>query len=953
MRKIHTLQLLSATCLLAACGDGIHNSAPAPTPTATLQVDKTAVNSGDSATLTWSSTDATGCQAADGWSGALAARGSQATVSITANTVFSVTCSGSGGTSSKASVTVNLIPTASVTALPTTVYVGGSATLTWSSSAATTCTGSGDWGALSGTSGSASTGALAASAIYHLTCSGPGGTSPVASATVTVVPPPAAPTVTLTASPVRITSGATSSLIWSSTNATACTASGGWSGALPASGSQVTAALTSTTTFTLTCTGPGGTTPATGATVTVASGPSTPTVSISAAPAYLASGGSSTITWSTTNATACNATGAWSGMQALSGTLATGTLTANATYTLTCSGAGGSTSASANAYIASALSPRIVALTLGRSVIFQNTLPTGSITWSVDGIAGGNASIGTVTSSGAYTTGTQTGQHTVLAVSTTDATKAQSAIVAVTDLAAVATHHNDNSRDGANAKEFALTPATVTAASFGKLAACPVDGAINAQPLWAANLTFAGVKHNVVFVATQHGSVYAFDAESTTCQVLWMVSLIDATHGAASGETPVPYTLVGAGSGDIQPEIGITSTPVLDIANGILYVVTKSVDGSQTNFYARLHALDMLSGSEKTGSPVTLAASISNSSGTTVAFDAKSELQRPGLALGNGVVYICFGSHEDSGTFYGWIFGYAYAGGAFTRSSLLNTAPDAGKAAIWMSGGAPAIDSSSNLYALTGNGLFTASNSAPPNTDYGDSLLKLSPTLSVSQYWTPSDEATDNATDHDFGAGGATVLADLPAGTNYTHVVMGGGKAGVLEVLNRDTLGGFVGATVQEITVGGLFATPAVWNNRIYVAGVGHPLQSWALASGSTVQFVASAASSAETYGWPGATPSVSAAGTQNGIVWTMETGTYCTHGSLHCGPVILHAYDAMNLGNELWKSSANSADAGGYPVKFAVPTVANGHVYVGTRGNNTGGTSTIPGELDIYGLKP
>jgi hypothetical protein len=913
-----------------------------PAPTATLQVDKTAVNSGDSATLTWSSTNAIGCQAADGWSGALAASGSQAMVSIAANTVFSVTCSGPGGNSSKASVTVNLIPTASVTAAPTTVYVGGSATLTWNSSAATACAGSGGWGALSGTSGSESTGALTANATYNLTCSGPGGSSPVASATVTVVPAPAAPTVTLAASPARITSGATSTLIWSSSNATACTASGGWSGPLPASGSQITAALTSTTTFSLTCTGPGGTTPATGATVTVASGGSTPTVSISAAPAYLASGGSSTITWSTTNATACTGTGAWSGTQALSGTLTTGTLTANSTYTLTCSAAGGG-SASASA----------TALTLSRSAAFTNSLPTGGVTWSVDGIAGGNGSVGTLTSAGVYTTGTQTGQHTVLAISTTDATKAQSAIVAVTDLAGVATHHNDISRDGANAQEYALTPATVTAAGFGKLAACAVDGVINAQPLWAANLTFVGVKHNVVFVATQHDSVYAFDADSTNCQVLWMVSLIDATHGGASGETSVPYTLVGSGSGDIQPEIGITSTPVLDIANGILYAVAKSVDGSQTNFYTRLHALDMLSGSEKTGSPVTLAASITNSSGAAVAFDAKSELQRPGLALANGVVYICFGSHEDSAPFYGWIFGYKYAGGAFTRSALLNTAPDAGKAAIWMSGGAPAIDGSSNLYALTGNGLFTASNSAPPNTDYGDSFLKLSPTLSVSQYWTPSDEATDNATDKDFGAGGATVLADLPAGTNYTHVVMGGGKAGVLEVLNRDTLGGFTGATVQELTVGALFATPAVWNNRIYVAGVGHPLQSWALAGGSTVQFVASAASSAETYGWPGATPSVSAAGTQNGIVWTMETGTYCTHGSLHCGPVILHAYDAINLGNELWKSSANAADTGGYPVKFAVPTVANGHVYVGTRGNNTGGTSTIPGELDIYGLKP
>jgi hypothetical protein len=275
-----------------------------------------------------------------------------------------------------------------------------------------------------------------------------------------------------------------------------------------------------------------------------------------------------------------------------------------------------------------------------------------------------------------------------------------------------------------------------------------------------------------------------------------------------------------------------------------------------------------------------------------------------------------------------------------------------------MAGAAPAVDSNNSLYFLTGNGTFDATTSAPNNVDYGDSLLKVSASLSLQNYFTPSDQSSDDQGDRDFGSGGAAVLADLPAGSPVTHLVMGGGKDGSLYVLNRDVLGGFGdAAAVQMLAIGhGIFSTGAFWNNNFYVAGAGGPLSAYALNT-LQAQFSQTSVSSvpAGGYGWPGGTPSVSAAGAQSGIVWILNTHFYCTNQSSGCGSAVLHAYDATNLTTELWNSSLVAGDAAGNAVKFTVPTVANGKVYVGTRGNNTGGvylSTAVSGELDVYGLK-
>ncbi len=623
------------------------------------------------------------------------------------------------------------------------------------------------------------------------------------------------------------------------------------------------------------------------------------------------------------------------------------------------------------------VSPQRLGLVSNQQVaISATTSDTAGVTWSVTPSGGSFSS--TTSKSGASVTFTAPptpGAYTVIATSVSNPSDSSSATVGVTNLAGVYTYHDDLARDGANTAEYALTPANVNTTSFGKLFSCTVDGAIYAQPLWVASVTVNGVVHNVVFVATQHDSLFAFDADASPCVQLWSANLLDSGHGGTSGETPVPDTstdyLVGQGYADISPEIGVTGTPVIDPSTGILYVVSKSVSSSGgLTFYQRLHAIDITTGNEKPGSPVTIQATApgTGDGGTSDTFNVQQENQRPGLALVNGTVYVAWASHEDAKPYYGWIIGYQYNGSSLIQTQVFNVAPNNGLGGIWMSGGAPAADSSNNLYVVTGNAVFDANSATAPNNDYGDSLLQLSPSLQVLQYFAPSDEATDQSEDNDFGAGGATVLADLPAGSPITHLAIAGGKDGNLYAFNRDNLGGFGdGNAWQEIAVGAedlsspnagvIFSTEAFWNNFLYIIGAGEPLQAYQLSTTSAKFSLASAAGSpAGGFGYPGSSPSVSASGTTNGILWALDMSAYCTGGSSACGPAVLHAYDATNVANELWNSSMVSTDAAGNAVKFVVPTVANGKVYVATRGNNAGGTdgsTSTPGELDVYGLKP
>ncbi|HWJ34353.1 MAG TPA: hypothetical protein VNR70_03760 [Steroidobacteraceae bacterium] len=608
------------------------------------------------------------------------------------------------------------------------------------------------------------------------------------------------------------------------------------------------------------------------------------------------------------------------------------------------------------------VSPGVAALTVSQTQQYTATVPGGgTVTWTVDGVAGGNAGVGVVSSTGLYTAGTATGVHTILASSVADASQTGTATAAVTDLTGVYTYHNNLARDGANTQEYALTTSNVNSGHFGKLTSCTVDGAIYAQPLWVANLTVNGAKRNVVFVATQHDSVYAFDADASPCVQLWYAGLVDASHGGTAGETSVPNSLVGGGSGDIAPEVGVTSTPVIDPASGILYVLAKSVNSAQTAFYQRLHAIDYVTGSEKTGSPVAIAATYPGTGdGTgTVTFDPRQENQRPGLTLLNGTVYIAWAGHADYAPFYGWMMGYSYIGTSFSQTAVLNTAPNTREAGIWMSGGAPAVDYSNNLYVLTGNGNFDANSSSGPTNDYGDSLLQLSSGLNVLQYFTPSDQAADNANNYDFGSGGATLLADLPGGSPVLHLLICGGKGGNFYVLNRDALGGFGDSVaVQKVWSGGsIFGTGAFWNNIFYITGVGGSLSAFPLNSSAAQPMSSSpSAVSSNHFGEGGGTPSISSAATSSGVVWVLDNGNYCTSESPGCGAAVLYAYDATNVATPLWSSALIAGDQAGIAVKFTVPTVANGKVYVGTRGNNTGGafgSTSAAGELDIYGLEP
>jgi hypothetical protein len=652
-----------------------------------------------------------------------------------------------------------------------------------------------------------------------------------------------------------------------------------------------------------------------------------------------------------------------------SGSQSTGTLTVSTTYILTCSGAGGTSSASSVTVTVSGsstitLSPTVAAITMWQAQQFTATITGGGgATWTVDGISGGNGTVGLISSNGLFTPGTALGTHNLVATSIANTSLSATAVVAVTNLAGVYTYHNDLARDGANTQEYALTTANVNTTSFGKLFSCVTDGAIYAQPLWVANLTVSSAQHNVVFAATAHDSLFAFDADANPCVQLWTASLIDTNHGGLGSETTIPTGptgyMVGSGYGDLTPETGVIGTPVYDPGSNTLYVVSASANSAKTTAYQRLHAIDPTTGNEKPGSPVTIVGTYPGTGydeGTSPAFNPLQQNQRAGLAFVNGTIYIAWGSHEDTDPWYGYMMGYTYNGVSFTQTSVINVTPNSGEGGIWMSGGAPAADASNNLYVVTGNGIFDASSSSAPNNDYGDSLLKLTSSLTVTQFFTPSDQASDYSGDQDFGAGGAAVLADLPAGSPVTHLVLCGGKDKSLYVINRDAMGGY-GDTfaLQKISFGyEIYATGAYWNYYYYLAGAGGPVTAYSLNT-SVPNFTLSA-SAPTGLGWPGSTPSISASATQNGIVWAMNNHLYCTQQSSGCGPTVLHAYNATNVASELWNSSKVSTDTAGYAVKFAVPTIANGKVYIGTRGNNTGGaygSTTVSGELDVYGLKP
>ncbi|HEY3412369.1 MAG TPA: PA14 domain-containing protein [Armatimonadota bacterium] len=512
----------------------------------------------------------------------------------------------------------------------------------------------------------------------------------------------------------------------------------------------------------------------------------------------------------------------------------------------------------------------------------------------------------------------------------------------------VLTYHNDNARTGANAAETVLTPANVNACGFGKAFSQAVDGQIYAEPLYMADMPISGKgTHNVVFVCTMHDTVYAFDADSASgdnSAPLW-----SRTFTNPPGVTSVPTTDLGNGYGDIEREIGICGTPVIDAGTNTMYLVakTKETSGATPAYVQRLHALDVASGAEKFGGPLTISGSVSGTGyngaygviedvSHGVAFDPRNENQRSALLLVNGIVYVAWAAHEDHDAYHGWVMAFTVnqPTQTLTRYAVFCATPNGGRAGVWQGAGGPAADGSGAIYFATGNGSFS-----PATSNYGDSFLKLNQgvgPLTVSSYFTPSNQAGLDAADADVGSGGPLLLPDQPG--THPHVMVGCGKEGKIYLLNRDSLGGYgaVDNVLQEIggANNGVWGVPAYWNSHVYFGSQGDALKSFALANG---QLSAGPDSrSAATFGYPGATPVVSANGNTNGILWALNVGSYGSD-----GPAVLYAYDASNLASELYNSNqAGARDVMGQAIKFAVPTVANGKVYVGT------GT-----ELDVFGL--
>jgi len=501
----------------------------------------------------------------------------------------------------------------------------------------------------------------------------------------------------------------------------------------------------------------------------------------------------------------------------------------------------------------------------------------------------------------------------------------------------VLTYHNDIARTGQNLTETTLTTGNVTSAKFGKLGFYPVDGLVDAEPLYAKNVAVpSNGTHNLLIVATEHGSVYAFDANSGA--TIWHVSTLK------SGET----TSDDHGCGQVTPEIGVTSTPVIDRTsgpNGAVYAVAMSKDGSG-NYHQRLHALDLALGTELFSGPVEIQASYpgtgDNSNGTDVVFDPGQYKERSALLLLNGIIYTAWASHCDYRPYTGWVMGYSKS--TLAQTSVLNVTPNGSEGAIWMAGAGLAADSSGNIYFLDANGDFDTNLNAsgfPSNGDYGNAFMKLSTSgnqLTVADYFEMDNEASENGSDTDLGSGGAIVLPDLSDGSGHTmHLAVGAGKDSNLYLVNRDSMGKFSSnnsSVYQELAgalPGGVWAMPAFFNNVVYYGSVGSPIQAFTITNAKLSPNAT--AQTPTSFGYPGATPSVSANGTSNGIVWAVENNT----------PAVLHAYNATNL-NELYNSNQASGgrDQFGTGNKYITPMIANGKVFVGT-----------PNGVAVFGLLP
>jgi hypothetical protein len=615
-----------------------------------------------------------------------------------------------------------------------------------------------------------------------------------------------------------------------------------------------------------------------------------------------------------------------------------------------------SVSGSATVSVQSSLtvSPPRSGVTTSQSVALQVTsagVQPNQLAWSVDRVPNGSTATGTISMTGngaTYVPPPAAGTHIIAAALNTNSNVNGQATVYVTDLAGSFTWRNDNARSGINGQELALSPSTVNSNTFGKLFSCTVDGYIYAQPLYAANLPIPGSgTRNVVFVATDKNSVYAFDADAKPCAApLWKTSLVQA------GEQPVEVPNLQIPSTPMGPFVGITGSPAIDANASLLYAVAATqIPALNSTYNHVLYALDLATGSIV---PPSGAAVVSPDS----QFHSQVELQRSALLLDQGSVYVAFGSNAfgstSPGPYHGWLFKHDAA--LLQSPEAFNVTPlpasGNGGGGIWQSGGGPSADSNHNVYVATGDGPFNANRSVG-SLSYSDSFLRFPPSSigSVADYFAPCDQFTDEASGDDVGASAPVLLPDSAGSLLQPHLLMGGSKSGSLYFVNRDNMGTFnltgcpdSTTAVQTVPAGGpILSTPLYWNNAVYVAPANANLESLPVPFG--VLSSCPASQSGMTLGPQGTTPALSWNAASNDIhtavLWLIDTS-----GALASTPgaAVLRAYDPCDLSNELYDSTmaAKQRDQAGLAVKFTVPTVANGKVYVGTQS-----------ELDVYGLLP
>lgn len=493
----------------------------------------------------------------------------------------------------------------------------------------------------------------------------------------------------------------------------------------------------------------------------------------------------------------------------------------------------------------------------------------------------------------------------------------------------ITTAQYDNARTGANTREMVLTPANVNSQTFGKVGTLRVDGDVYAQPLYLPNVGKADAKRNLLFVATEHDSVYAFDADLKSETPIWHRQLIDEARGITTvrdRDVECPF---------IRPEIGITGTPVIDAKTGTLYVLARSKEHDQ--FVQKLHALDVATGNEKFGGPIKIETSVIGATRLgqgNVIFDALRENQRAALLLSDGKVYIAWASSCDVGPYYGWVM--AYDAKTLKQAGVFNAAPDNGDTGIWQSDAGPAADEHGNVYVVTGNGRF---NAAQGGRDYGDTVIKLNfsqGTPKVVDYFTPFNQVTLDREDLDLGSQGPVLLPATRGST--TKAIAVSGKGNGIYVIDQEHMGHFNNDNnsnaIQVLKdTGGCFGAAAYWNQHLFIFCSNEVLKDYRWQNGKLSE--KPVAQGPDKFIDPGAVPTVSSNGVKDGIVWVIETKGWRSPDR----PSVLRAYDAANVSRELYNSNT-ARDMAGKTLRFAIPAVMNGRVYIGSKG-----------QVDVYGL--